>query len=134
MIAAGVIVTHKGSVLLAKRALTYKGEPVPFGGYWSIFTGAVDAPDASVAHAAQRELQEETQIEAPLEEIVYVKTIQNSSCTLNVYAYKAPTLVTTQLDYEHTEYGWFAISSLDFFPEKMDPKVLECIKLWNENA
>ena len=28
MIAAGVIVTHKGSVLLAKRALTYKGEPV----------------------------------------------------------------------------------------------------------
>lgn len=132
MIAAGVIVTYQDSVLLAKRAVTYKGQPVPFGGYWSIFTGAVDATDPSVAHTAQRELEEETEIIAPLDEIVYVKTIQNPFCTLNIYGYQAPTLVTPKLDYEHTEHGWFSIPPLDFFPEKIDPKVLECIKLWNE--
>ena len=127
MIAAGVIVLHQSSVLLAKRAETYKGQAVPFGGYWSIFTGRVEKEDPSIVHAAQRELQEETQITAPLKDLHYASTIHNAGCSLNIYTYDSPDLVFPVLDFEHTEFGWFSISALKTFTEKIDPKVLECI-------
>jgi 8-oxo-dGTP pyrophosphatase MutT (NUDIX family) len=131
MIAAGVIVVYKNSVLLAKRIETYKGEPVPFGGYWSIFTGAVDQEDPSIIHAAQRELQEETGIKVSLKDLRFVDKIHNPGCTLSIYGYGSPNLVMPVLDYEHTEFGWFLIECLETFTEKIDPKVLECIYSYN---
>jgi len=127
MIAAGVIVVYKNSVLLAKRIETYEGKPVPFGGYWSIFTGALEQEDLSIVHAAQRELQEETGIQVSLGELRFVDKIHNPGCTLSIYGYDAPNLVMPVLDFEHTEFGWFLIESLETFSEKIDPKVLECI-------
>jgi 8-oxo-dGTP pyrophosphatase MutT (NUDIX family) len=127
MIAAGVIVLHENSVLLAKRVEEYKGKPVPFGGYWSIFAGAAEKEDLSIAHTAQRELQEETQITAPLRDLEYINAIHNPDCVLNIYEYRSPELVFPILCFEHTEFGWFSVESLKTFTEKMDPKVLECI-------
>jgi 8-oxo-dGTP pyrophosphatase MutT (NUDIX family) len=134
MIAAGVIVLHKNSVLLAKRAETYKGKPVPFGGYWSIFTGALDKEDLSILHTAQRELQEETQITVSLKDLDYTATIDNPGCTLNIYAYESSELIFPILDDEHTEFGWFSIEALKTFTEKIDQKVLECIYSYKDNS
>ena len=134
MIAAGVMVLHENSVLLAKRIETYQGKPVPFGGDWSIFTGAVDKEDLSIAHAAKRELQEEAQITVELEDLKYASTIRNPDCTLTIYRYDAPQLLFPVLNYEHTEFGWFSISRLKTFPEKMDSKVLECIYSCDNNS
>ena len=131
MIAAGVIVVYKNSVLLAKRIESDAGKRVPFGGYWSIFTGAVEHEDLSITHAAQRELEEETGIQVSLDDLRFVDKIHNPGCELSVYGYDSPTLVMPVLDYEHTEFGWFLIESLKTFTEKIDPKVLECIYSYN---
>ena len=127
MIAAGTAVFYESSLLLAKRVQEYKGEPVPFGGYWSIFTGAVDPEDESIAHAAQRELKEETDLEVRLEDLISIGKVENPGCTLNIYAYESPELVFPLLDDEHTEWGWFSIDNLKNFNEKIDSKILECI-------
>tara|TARA_B100000214_G_C23455860_1_gene395925 strand:- start:30 stop:443 length:414 start_codon:yes stop_codon:yes gene_type:complete len=127
MIAAGVIVGYQNSVLLAKRIESDKGKPVPFGGYWSIFTGAVEQEDPSIIHAAQRELEEETGIKVSVDDLHFIDKIHNPGCTLNIYGYHSPSLVMPVLDFEHTEFGWFLIESLETFTEKIDPKVLECI-------
>jgi ADP-ribose pyrophosphatase YjhB (NUDIX family) len=130
MRAAGVSVFHAGMVLLAKRIDTYKGKPVPFGGYWSIFAGAVENIDLSPRHAAQRELQEETQITAPLDDLIYLDTIERPDTSLAIYSYTVNEALLPTLDYEHTECGWFTISSLDSFPSKLDSRLLESIKLY----
>lgn len=130
MRAAGVSVFHAGMVLLAKRIETYQGEPVPFGGYWSIFAGAVENVDLSPRHTAQRELKEETQITAPLDELLYLDTIERPNTNLTLYSYTVNEALLPVLDYEHTECGWFTISSLDCFPSKLDSRLLESIKLY----
>lgn len=127
MIAAGTAVFYNNSLLLAKRIVEYEGNPVPFGGYWSIFTGAVDPEDDSIAHAAQRELKEEADLDVLLEDLISIGKVENLECTLNIYAYESPELVFPLLDYEHTEWGWFSIENLKNFNEKIDTKVLECI-------
>ena len=134
MIAAGVSVFYKNSVLLAKRIETHKGKPVPFGGYWSIFTGAVDPEDLSVAHAAQRELKEEADIDVDINDLVFIQAVENPNCTLNVYAYESPEIIFPLLDFEHTEFGWFALESLQNFHGKLDPKVMDCIRSYKNNS
>lgn len=57
-----VIHTPDGQVLLIERAQ----QP----GFWQSVTGSVEADDESLAHTAQREVQEETGIHAPLEALV----------------------------------------------------------------
>ena len=124
--AAGTIVFYKGSILLAKRQLTYKGKPVDFGGYWSIFTGGSDEGEDSIDTAC-RELDEETRIKVSPCSLDYVDTVYNKSCELCIFAYESPKLVAPILDFEHTEYGWFRLSSLSGFPDLIDNKVLSVI-------
>ena len=56
-------------------------------------------------------------------------SLSNALCRLN-YS-EVSEMVTPILDEEHTEYGWFNINSLGNFPEKIDPKIIECIKLYH---
>ena len=126
MRAAGTVVFYKNSVLLAKRCLLWEGRPVLFAGYWSIFTGSIEEGENPIK-AAQRELEEETQIQAPFASLKYIKALQTDLCELTIYAYEAPELLIPVLNAEHTEYGWFSLSSLDNFPEKIDAPIQECI-------
>ncbi len=57
-----VIHTGCGQVLLIERT--------PQPGFWQSVTGSVEEGDASLAHTAQREVQEETGIRAPLSAFV----------------------------------------------------------------
>lgn len=118
---AGVAVFCGDNILLAKRIYFYKGDPVPFGGYWSIFAGLVE-PKEKLVDAAERELFEETgiTIENPLSRIGKVND-------LSVFATEISELKNPDLNFEHTESGWFDISILKSFPYKIDNKIVNLI-------
>lgn len=118
---AGIIVIHKNSVLLAKRISFYKGELMPYPGYWSVFMGAIEEGE-SESDAAERELFEETEltIENPLVEI-------GSINDLVLFGTRYDDLVHPNLNFEHEECGWFDIDTLHSFPYKIDKKIINLI-------
>lgn len=125
--AAGVGVVFGNSILLVKRVEKYNGKPIPFGGYWSIFTGGIE-PKESAMNCAIRELFEEAQIKIKIEDLKYVKTIHNEFSTLTVYMTEVKELINPILNDEHTEFGWFDVDKLDHFQEDIDPTIVHCIK------
>ena len=135
--AAGVAIMHGNSVLLAKRIKEYEGEPVKYGGYWSIFGGMVEEGENPMK-AACRELYEESKIETEIYDLRFIKIIFQEDVEFVVYAYEAPELVTPTLNFEHTEYGWFDIKHLNQLTEEIDEEIIKCIylhkKLQYENS
>lgn len=118
---AGVAVVSNNDLLLAKRIVFYKGELVPYGGYWSVFSGTIEENE-SPKEAAERELFEETglTIESPLE---FVGKIDDFS----LFVTELDDIVHPTLNFEHTEYGWFSIDVLPQFPYKIDEKIVDLI-------
>ncbi len=127
--AAGVAIIFGDTVLLAKRSAFYKGEPVPYGGYWSILGGMVEEGE-SPFKTASREAMEEAEIDIPLHALKFTKSIHEDNLDFIFYVYEAPELLTPVLNFEHTEYGWFDINKLDHFQEDIDPKIVECIHIY----
>ena len=126
---AAVAIIFKSSILFGKRMEEYEGNPVPYGGYWSVFGGAVEEGE-SPFQAAAREVYEETQITIPLVELKFIKIIEEDDLDFILYAYEAPDLLVPTLDYEHSEYGWYQIEELHRFPYKIDPKIVEGVNLY----
>lgn len=118
---AGVAIISNNNLLLAKRIVFYKGELVPYGGYWSVFSGAIEENE-SPKEAAERELFEEAAltIENPLE---FVGEIDDYS----LFVTEFDNIVHPTLNFEHTEYGWFSIDVLSQFPYKIDEKIVNLI-------
>ena len=127
--AAAVAVIHEDLILLGKRCTHYKGKEIPFGGYWSVFGGAVEEGESPIA-CASRELLEETKIEAPVYLLNYISSFDGDDLEFTVYSYEASELLIPVLDFEHTEYGWFKLDSLLNFTEKIDSKIVECIEIY----
>ena len=129
---AATAVISGDMILLGKRITAYDGEPVPFGGYWSIFGGEIEKGEAPFA-AAMRELFEETQIKAP-HPPTFISTFydEENEVEFTVYALEIPTMVTPILNNEHTECGWFKLDSLPTFLEKIDPKIVACMQTYEE--
>ena len=63
--AAGLTICFEEEILLAKRCETWNGKPIPLGGYWSIFGGAIEKEENPMI-AAIRELYEESRIKIDL--------------------------------------------------------------------
>lgn len=118
---AGVAVISNNNLLLAKRIVFYKGELVPYGGYWSVFSGTIENGE-SPEEAAERELFEETTltIENPLQ---FAGEIDEFS----LFVTEFDDIVHPTLNFEHTEYGWFSIDVLSQFPYKIDEKIVNLI-------
>lgn len=129
--AAGVGITYRESVLLAKRIEEYRGKPVPYPGYWSIFTGTVDNGE-SLVNCAARELMEESQIKLDPKTFTFIKTISREDTDLSVFFVESEELLTPILNEESTAYGWFSINNLDSFSEKLDEEILNSIKTWHK--
>tara|TARA_R110000824_G_scaffold265390_1_gene454292 strand:- start:28650 stop:29087 length:438 start_codon:yes stop_codon:yes gene_type:complete len=128
---AATCIVFKNSILLGKRSEKWRGVPVPYGGFWSVFGGAVEEGESSF-QAACREVMEETRINIHPTELSFVKVIKEDNLDFILYAYEASNLLLPTLDEEHTEYGWFKIIELDHFPEKIDPKIVEGIKFYTK--
>lgn len=125
---AGIVVFNGNNVLLAKRIEFYKGDLVSHGGYWSMFGGLVDEGE-SLEDAAERELFEEAEltIENPL---VFIGELGD----LTLFATEYDELVNPNLNFEHTEYGWFDVSLLNSFPYKIDEKFVDLILKYKKNV
>lgn len=124
---AGVAVLYGNSILLGKRIETHFGQKVDFGGYWSIFAGAMDQNEDTKVGAV-RELFEETGIVASPKDLCFIKSIPQDNNFFYVYYYKVNELIIPKLNFEHTQSGWFDIFQLDSFTDKIDMKLMNLIK------
>ena len=126
--AAGVAVVHGSSILLAKRIETcpFFKKPITFGGYWSIFSGAMDENE-SPSICACRELKEETQIDLSISEIEFICSYKNPHSLLHLYCHRSKELLVPKLNFEHTQFGWFDLNTLDSFTEKIDLNLMKVI-------
>ena len=127
--AAGVILFFGNSVLLCKRTFIYDGAPVSFGGYWSPFVGSIE-PGESPLMCAARELFEESGLKVDFLDLKYITEIGGKNLLLTLYAYELDHLFIPVLDEEHTEFGYFKLSTLNSFPTPMDAPVSESIRLY----
>ena len=118
---AGVAIFHKNNILLAKRIEFYKGELCSLPGYWAVFSGTIEDGE-SAEDAVERELFEESQltIEKPLELIGEIGDF-------TLFGTSFDDLVYPELNFEHTEYGWFDVNLLHSFPYKIDEKLVDLI-------
>jgi len=132
MRAAGVIVKHKNLVLLAKRITSYKGRPVSYGGYWSIFAGSREPPSEPPRVCAARELFEETGIKIKPSDLCFCKTIYKGKGMLDLFYYDFEEIPNVKLNFEHTESGWFDIDLLKSFPYEIDPPIVKAIEMTNK--
>ena len=129
--AAGVAVLYQNSILLGKRIESWKGKPIPYGGYWSIFGGTIEEGENPMM-CAVRELEEETQLKTSITDLKYIKKIIDGDVEFLFYVTELTELINPVLNEEHTEFGWFSIDSLNNFHSKIDPKIVECIGLYKE--
>lgn len=132
MRAAGVIVKHKNLVLLAKRIKSYKGKPVSYGGYWSIFAGSREPPSEPPRMCAARELFEETGIKVKQSDLYFCKTIYKNGGMLDLFYCDFEEIPNVNLNFEHTESGWFDIDLLKSFPYEIDPPIVKAIQITNK--
>ena len=117
-------------VLLCKRCLQYEGTPVPYGGYWSPFTGSLEEGESPLG-AAARELREESGLKVRSWDLKYIKEIQRPDTSLVLYAYELKKHFVPSLDAEHSEYGYFKINDLKMHPKPLDREIKKAIDFYN---
>jgi 8-oxo-dGTP pyrophosphatase MutT (NUDIX family) len=123
-VAAAICIFHNGSICLGRRA----DNDYPFSGYWAPFGGAVEEGENPMV-AACRELKEETQVELDILDIHYMNQVSNEDGSIYIlYAYHSPELVIPNLNFEHTESGYFKLEHIDSSPSPICPKVVSSIK------
>lgn len=132
--AAGVIIYCRGSVILCKRISTYKGEKVPYGGYWSPFAGIIEEGE-NPQDAAIRELKEESGIISKKEDLEYIGSFNCPERFFTLYALKLEEFPKIELCEEHTDSGFFVVEYLEQLPSdyKLDPDVIKAIQEYEKN-
>jgi 8-oxo-dGTP pyrophosphatase MutT (NUDIX family) len=126
----GTALIFKNLVLLAKRieVCPCTNEKVKYGGHWSIFCGAVEEGESRHV-AAHREVLEETGMDLDKSMFIHQGKIED----LRLYTYKLNDMVHPELNYEHTEWGYFRIDKISISPSPMDEKVTQKLKeVWSE--
>tara|TARA_B100000902_G_C27319591_1_gene923505 strand:- start:229 stop:642 length:414 start_codon:yes stop_codon:yes gene_type:complete len=129
---SGICLVKNKLVLLARRIEFYKGKPVPFGGYWSPFSGAIENGE-SAKDCAIRELREESGFSINPKDVFFQKLIKRKKTNFNFFIGTVKEFPKIELDYEHTEFGIFKINRLDTL-SPVDEDVLKCLKKYYKNA
>lgn len=124
--ASGVALICGKLILLGKRPKEVNGVKISFGGYWSIFGGALEKGE-SLAECAARELLEETQIKVAVSDLIRIGVLTNSNTEFYVHICKTTSPISPSLNSEHTESGWFNINSLSSFPENIDAEMVDLL-------
>lgn len=125
--AAGVFLFYGKTVLLCKRAELWNGDPIPYGGYWAPFTGAVEEGESPPV-TASRELEEESGLKVLPYNLKYIKEISQRDTSLVLYAHELQELFIPVLNGEHSEFGYFKIADLDFHPKPLDGAIKDAIR------
>lgn len=126
---AGVAILCGKSILLCKRIkkCPKSGKPIKFPGYWSIFAGSPDKNE-SPSECVLRELKEESKINLLPKDISRAFSLDNPNYIFHVFIHRSKNLVIPKLNFEHTTYGWFDLSTISCFPETIDHKLMQKIK------
>jgi 8-oxo-dGTP pyrophosphatase MutT (NUDIX family) len=121
----GVILRFNDLIVLAKRieVCPFSNKKVNFGGYWSPFCGAVEEGETH-EEAAVREVLEETGLVIDKNKLKILSRIRD----LALFEYSLDKLEDIQLDYEHTESGYFRIEYINTLPTPMDEEIIQIIK------
>ena len=125
---AGVALTLNGLVVLGRRieVCPHSGKKVPYGGYWSVFCGTIEDGE-STEQAAVREVFEETKIKIEQEKLQTLGLIRE----LALFRYELDKYESIELDYEHTEHGYFKISQIHASPDPVDMEIARAIQYNN---
>jgi ADP-ribose pyrophosphatase YjhB (NUDIX family) len=126
---SGVAIIFGGSILLAKRVPSWKGAPIPYGGYWSIFGGMLE-PNETISECSSRELKEEADIDSNPDDLIFIKSFIEDGNEFYFHILEVFEHLFPKLNEEHTEYGWFRIDTLEYSPSPMDKKIIECINIY----
>jgi len=126
-VAAGVGILYKDLILLGRRSKYWNGEPMPLGGYWSIFGGSIDENE-SLQTCAIRELYEETKIHLTITDLVDGCNIIKKDLKLKIFFAELNYQPSPILNLEHDEYGWFDINSLQNFPYDIKQDLIKCVE------
>jgi 8-oxo-dGTP pyrophosphatase MutT (NUDIX family) len=128
---SGIMVRHKGRVLLAKR--NNKGS---LPGEWSVFGGSLEEGE-NPGEGAIREFYEETNVKATNEINLcgmierYTRDGQRVKGMMYVFCMDSDTIIKPDLDNakdgdEHTTWGYF---DLNMLPTPLNPKLKEIIEI-----
>lgn len=104
-----VVIRHREAFLLLRRTLVR-------GGFWQPVTGRVE-PGESTAQAAQRELKEETLLDAPVRSLEYRHAFAWGTAsppriaTETAYAALVPERVSPRLSDEHDTFEWVDLAT-----------------------
>ena len=122
---SGVLIQFENSVLLCKRQ-----PDGPLGGYWSVPAGMVEEGE-SPREGAQRELQEETQIEVDAELLQFLSKFESHDGGLfQLYLYESPDMLAPVLDFEHTEWGYYGLRNIENV--HICPRLLASLVFWRD--
>lgn len=127
--ASAIAVIYRKTVLLAKRnEICYiTGKPNIYGGYWSILGGTIDTGETP-KECAVRELEEEAGICLDIKNVKFLKKIPERKINFFIHYCRIDHIPNVLLNEEHTEYGFFKISSLSNFPYLIDEKIAKAIQ------
>lgn len=122
---AGVALTLNGTVILAKRIeiCPFSKEAPAFAGYWSVFCGAIEEGESAL-EAAVREVEEETQLIIDKDKTLFLRKVRD----LALFRYELDEYKIINLDYEHTEYGYFKIPEIHVSPDPVDEDISNAIQ------
>ena len=127
----GTALLFNNLVLLAKRIeiCPYTKKRVKYGGYWSIFCGAVEENEAHYI-AAYREVLEETGLDLDKKMFVHQELVRD----LRLYTYELDEMVHPILNYEHTEWGYFKIDQIKISPTPIDEEIADRIQAFRRTV
>jgi 8-oxo-dGTP pyrophosphatase MutT (NUDIX family) len=126
-LASGIGIIYRDLILLAKRIEQWGGNPVPLGGYWSIFAGSLEGEE-SFQDCAIRETYEETEIKIDNYQLIDGCIIKNNKLRFKVFFVEMPYKPIPILNAEHTEYEWFDINKIKDFPYSIQEDLIKCIE------
>ena len=126
-LASGIGIIYRELILLAKRIEQWGGNPVPLGGYWSIFAGSLEGEE-SFQDCAIRETYEETEIKIDNHQLIDGCIIKNNKLRFKVFFVEMPYKPIPILNEEHTEYEWFDINKIKDFPYSIQEDLIKCIE------
>ena len=124
---SGILLTIKGSVLLSKRIEKYKNKPVPFGGYWSPFSGRIEEGE-DPKDCAVRELKEESGFVVEKSKVKKIGIFNNKKSKFHLFVCELESIPTVNLCEEHTEHGFFDINKLHIFPDPVDERLMNSLR------
>lgn len=125
---AGVLLFWRELVLLCKRATEDVAGNIPaYPGYWAPFAGAIEEGESPLC-AARRELDEESGLSLPLDRLRYINPIHGAHSIFHLYAAELEAYFNPALDSEHSEYGYFKISDINFSPDPVSSEVITAIQ------